>query len=86
MVSVTYPVAVVLQQNTTHKNTHIAQNNTPRSNKTQNNKATQTIKDTLHTMNTTHKKVTGHGGLWGCGVPTPYGRGNENSREGRREE
>jgi hypothetical protein len=30
-----YPVAVVLQWDTTHKNTHVTQNNTPRSNRTQ---------------------------------------------------
>jgi hypothetical protein len=30
-----YPVAVVLEKDATHKNTHITQNSTPRSNKTQ---------------------------------------------------
>jgi hypothetical protein len=49
-----YQVAVVLQQDTTHKNTHTTQNNTSRS--TAHN-ATQTIMDTLHAMNTIQKKV-----------------------------
>jgi hypothetical protein len=55
-----------------HKNTHITQDITPRSNKTV-HKARQTIKDTLHTINTKQKKIkailaTGRGGLWGCEI------------------
>jgi hypothetical protein len=52
-----YPVAVVLQEDATHKITHHAQRK----------HSTQAIKDTLHTMNTTQKSkaipVTGRGGL-----------------------
>jgi hypothetical protein len=59
------------QHNTTHKNIHVTQNDTPRPNKTQHTH-TQTINDALHTTNTiqynTIQKskatpVTGRGGL-----------------------
>jgi hypothetical protein len=40
---------------TQYTNTHITQNNTPRSNKTA-HKATQTVKDTLHTIKALHTK------------------------------
>jgi hypothetical protein len=47
-----YPVAVVLQQDTTHKDTRITQETTPRSQKNTAHEAAQTTKGTLHTMNT----------------------------------
>jgi hypothetical protein len=49
-----YPVALLLLYDTTHKDTHITQNNTTLKQNAA-HKATQTIKDTLHTLNTTHK-------------------------------
>jgi hypothetical protein len=44
-----YPVAAVLQKHTTHKITHITENNTTHSNKTA-HKITKTIKDTYCTQ------------------------------------
>jgi hypothetical protein len=65
-------MAVVLQQATTHRNTHITENNKLRSNKTQH---TKLRKNKGYITQSEYKakrkkikaiRVTGRGGLYGC--------------------
>jgi nicotinic acid mononucleotide adenylyltransferase len=71
---VLYPVAVVLQYDTTHKITHITQNNTPHSKKHSTQYYTNNKGHILHTLNTitiqiqSHKVRTFITGKMACGI------------------